>query len=74
MDIHLSSTLTPDDESLVAPALLRALSSILDVLPIEYVLRIDTPNGRTFASGEGETETAVSLGPPMLPASGHYDS
>jgi hypothetical protein len=74
MDIHLSSSLTTDDECVVAPALLKALSSILDALPIEYALRIDTPDGHTFALSEGGEEPSFTSGPPTVPASGHFDS
>jgi len=42
MNIRLVSTLTPEDESLMAPALLKALSGILDMLPIAYAIRVNT--------------------------------
>jgi hypothetical protein len=48
VNIRFTSTLTPDDENTVAPALLRALSSILDLMPIAYVIRIDTSDAQVY--------------------------
>lgn len=48
MNIRFTSTLTPEDENAVAPALLRALSSILDLIPIAYVIRIDTSDAQVY--------------------------
>ena len=42
MRIELTSTLTQEDENRLAPALLKALSGLLDMLPIGYMLRIET--------------------------------
>jgi hypothetical protein len=46
MDIHVVSTLTPDDEERVASALLTALAELLDGLPIAYAVRIQTSGAR----------------------------
>jgi hypothetical protein len=40
--IELTSTLTTDDENRLAPAVLKALSGLLDMLPIAYLLRVET--------------------------------
>jgi hypothetical protein len=40
--IELTSTLTQDDEDRLAPALLKALSGLLDMLPIAYMIRVET--------------------------------
>ena len=48
MDIRFVSTLTADDERQFAPALLRAVSSLLDATPIAYTLRIETLDGEVF--------------------------
>jgi hypothetical protein len=40
--IELTSTLTQDDEDRLAPALLKALSGLLDMLPIAYIIRVET--------------------------------
>ena len=42
MQIELTSTLTQEDENRLAPALLKALSGLLDMLPIAYMIRIET--------------------------------
>jgi hypothetical protein len=42
MDIHVVSTLTPDDEALLAGTLLATLSQLLDSFPIAYALRVET--------------------------------
>lgn len=48
MNIRFISSLTPQDEDRVAPALLAALSHLLDLLPIAYTIRIETASGRVF--------------------------
>jgi hypothetical protein len=40
--IELTSTLTQEDESRLAPAILKALSGLLDMLPIAYIVRVET--------------------------------
>jgi hypothetical protein len=40
MDIHLVSTLTPEDEQRVAEAMLSVLTEVLDNLPIAYAVRV----------------------------------
>ncbi len=42
MRIELASTLTQEDEDRLAPALLKALSGLLDMLPIAYMIRVET--------------------------------
>jgi hypothetical protein len=67
VNIRFTSSLTPEHESAIAPALLAALSSILELLPIAYILRIDTSDSQVFelsshdaarASGSSESITA----------------
>ena len=48
MDIRFVSTLTADDESQFAPALLRAATALLDAMPIAYTLRRETQDGEVF--------------------------
>jgi hypothetical protein len=48
MDIRFISSLTPDDENRMAPALLAAAAALLDRLPIAYTLRFETVTGRSF--------------------------
>ena len=48
MEIHLVSSLTPDDESRLAPAVLTAIGRILDRLPVTYSVRIETSGGNAI--------------------------
>lgn len=45
MEIHLVSSMNSDDESRLAPAMLSAIGTLLDRLPISYSLRIETASG-----------------------------
>jgi hypothetical protein len=46
--IEITSTLTQEDENRLAPAVLKALSGLLDMLPIAYMIRVET-TGRACA-------------------------
>jgi hypothetical protein len=48
VNIRFTSSLTPEDENLIAPGVLRALASILDLLPIAYLIRIDTSDSQVY--------------------------
>ena len=48
MNIRFTSSLTPEDENAIAPALLAAFSAILDLLPIAYVIRIETSDAQIY--------------------------
>ena len=48
MNVRFVSTLTAEDENAFAPALLRALGSLLDQLPIAYTVRIETTGAQVF--------------------------
>jgi hypothetical protein len=48
MNIRLTSSLTPEDENAIAPALLAAMSKLLDMLPIAYALRIETSDAHVY--------------------------
>jgi hypothetical protein len=48
MNIRFVSTLTAEDEANFAPALLRAVGSLLDQLPIAYTVRIETTGDQVF--------------------------
>jgi hypothetical protein len=48
MEIHLVSSLTPDDESRLAPKVLAAVGAVLDGLPVSYSLRIETLVGNSI--------------------------
>ena len=42
MHIELTSTLTQEDENRLAAVVLKALSGMLDMLPISYLVRVET--------------------------------
>lgn len=48
MNIRFVSTLTAEDEAHFAPALLRAVGSLLDQLPLAYTVRIETTGAQVF--------------------------
>jgi hypothetical protein len=48
LNITFTTTLTSEDENRIAPALLKTLASILDLLPVAYRIRIDTADARTY--------------------------
>lgn len=70
MNIRFTSSLTPEDENLIAPALIRAFTSFLDLLPIAYVVRIDTSDSRVYqhSGPEGYPETVGEPARPRLGA------
>jgi hypothetical protein len=61
VNIRFTSSLTPEDENAIAPALLHALSGLLDLLPIAYSIRIDTSDAQVFQhSGLGKALEAAA--------------
>jgi len=48
MEIHLVSSLTPDDENRLAPAVLAAIGRVLDRLPVTYSVRVETVTGNAI--------------------------
>lgn len=48
MEIHLVSSLTPDDESRLAPKMLAAIGAVLEGLPVSYSVRIETSVGNAI--------------------------
>lgn len=73
MNIRFTSSLTAEDENVLAPAVLAALSSILDLLPIAYMIRIDTSDSQVYqhcgperigqATGDQIRPTAPAIAP-----------
>lgn len=54
MNIRFTSSLTPDDENRIAPVVLQAISTLLNALPIAYMIRIDTTDATVYqVSGSG---------------------
>jgi hypothetical protein len=48
MEIRFISSLTADDENMFAPALLKAIGTLLDQLPIAYTMRIETTGEQVY--------------------------
>jgi hypothetical protein len=48
VNIQFTSTLTTEDENLLAPGVLKSLCAILDLVPVAYSLRIETIDGHVF--------------------------
>jgi hypothetical protein len=48
MEIRFISTLTADDEGQMAPALMHAVTALLDALPLAYTLRLETLGAQVF--------------------------
>jgi len=56
MEIRFISSLTADDESMFAPALLKAVGALLDQLPIAYTIRIETTGAQVFQHTRARAE------------------
>lgn len=56
MDIRFVSSLTPDDENELAPAILSAVAALLDRVEFAYTLRIETTGAQILQ----HTHPAVS--------------
>ena len=65
MQIEFTSTLTQEDENRLAPAVLKALSGVLDMLPIAYILRVETTDESVLVhvSPQPSAWDAVPVGP-----------
>jgi len=74
VEIRFTSTLTPEDENLMAPAVLKIVASILDMLPIAYMIRIDTVDSHVYqhSGPNGQFLPTDSLPQPV--AGTTYDS
>lgn len=46
--IEVTSTLTQEDENHLAPAVLKLLSGILEMLPVAYMVRVETTDEHVF--------------------------
>ena len=56
MEIRFISSLTAEDENLFAPALLKAVGTLLDQLPIAYTMRIETTGAQVFQHSHATAE------------------
>ena len=57
MNIRFTSSLTDHDENLIAPALINAVASLLDAMPIAYIIRIDTSDSNVYQHSRPLAET-----------------
>lgn len=46
--IEVTSTLTQEDENRLAPAVMKLLSGILEMLPVAYLVRIQTTDEHVY--------------------------
>ena len=58
MNIRFVSSLTPDDENVIAPVLLKALSALLDAVAIPYAIRIETADAKTYEHCQADPSPA----------------
>ena len=68
MDIRFISTLTAEDENSFAPAILTAIGSLLDRLPIAYTVRIETTGAKVFQHTHPAHDTSSPREFPGVPA------
>jgi hypothetical protein len=69
MNIRFTSSLTPEDENRVAPALIKTIAGILDLLPIAYAIRIDTSDAKAYQHIGGGHEEIAETRPMRVHAS-----
>ena len=73
MNIRFVSSLTAEDENRLAPTLLAAVTAVLDLLALPYVLRIDTSDAKVYEHSRpgtlGQPDSASSRGQ-IVPMSG----
>jgi hypothetical protein len=70
VEITLTSTLTAEDENLVAPAILKAVTNVLDHLPIAYRVRIDTTDFQSYQQTGPDRTRPAPGGRPLVPLIG----
>jgi hypothetical protein len=70
MEIRFISSLTADDENMFAPALLKAVGTLLDQLPIAYTLRIETTGAQVFQHTHAMSEQPVQETPKSFGVNG----
>ncbi len=61
MDIHFISSLTPDDEDRLAPAILEAIKPLLELMPIAYTVRIRTSGNTLYQHTRTELAPSAAL-------------
>jgi len=78
MDIRIVSSLTADDERLMAPVLLKAIQQTLDSLPIAYLVRLERSDAGIYRDNRPDDDMELLYASPAtleVPAShAHLDS
>jgi hypothetical protein len=46
--IEVTSTLTQEDENRLGPSVLKLISAALDLLPVAYIVRVETTDGQVM--------------------------
>jgi hypothetical protein len=64
MQLRFVSSLTPDDEERLAPALANLLCALLDQLPIAYTLRLETSMGSAIERQRAQDPLSPELETP----------
>jgi hypothetical protein len=67
VQIRFTSSLTPEDEDRVAPVVLKVLGSVLDALPIAYIVQIETSGSNVYRLAHSAMQS------PDVPASTEAD-
>jgi hypothetical protein len=63
MEIHLVSSLTPDDERRLALNVLEAIGGVMDGLPVSYAVRIRTNIGSPIYRSREASQADDIVGP-----------
>jgi hypothetical protein len=70
--IRFTSSLTAEDESVLGPSILKALTALLDMFPIAYSIRIDTSGSEVFQHSSpqrvGPMNGMMTAPPPTMAA------
>jgi hypothetical protein len=61
MEIYLVSSLTPDDESRLAPTVLAAIGVVLDSMAVPYAIRVRTTSGEALHRSRTDVPDADAL-------------
>jgi hypothetical protein len=71
MEIHLVSSLTPEDENRLAPRVLAAIGEVLETLPVSYSVRIETATGNAIHHSHTARQADFAARPKPKPGGPH---
>ena len=66
VNIRFTSSLTPEDENIVALSILNAVTGVLDLLPIAYTIRVETSDSQVYQHS-GPDLARLQAGRPASP-------